>query len=78
MTPADPQKRPSAIEASQKFSEIQAGLTEFDLSQRIPPKTPEGNITRLYRDVRYRVHDSLWTRGAKYKKPLPQLDLDDQ
>lgn len=70
MTPHDPQERPSAAKALQRFQELRAEMTESTLCQRIlPSKKLESPLTRRLKDVSYRFWDYWWTTLPRESLP---------
>lgn len=71
MTPQDPEQRPTAAEAYERFKTIRSGLNKYQLAQRLRPLTPESTVTRIVKDAYYIVLDRWWS--IKRKKKLPPL-----
>jgi len=71
MTDQCPDKRPSAAEAFNRFKGIKSKMSEYQLSQRLHPLTPESTPIRLAKDAYYRLCDLWWM--LKPKKMLGPL-----
>ncbi|KAG8921517.1 hypothetical protein FRC00_008539, partial [Tulasnella sp. 408] len=72
MTPIDPEERPAAKEALQRFMSIKEGLSRNALAQRLHPYHVQPGISTAIKDMQYRASDFLWSLKPR-KTPRPLL-----